>query len=200
MPTWKEITSQNPEHSQNYARRWENMIAQGHDIDGEARLVDAIAPHRGARILDAGCGQGRLGGYLAQRGHEVVGTDIDEVLIGHAKEKYPEATWYVGDLSTDPIAEDNFEVAVSAGNVMGFLAPEGRESALQHIFDAVAPGGRFLVGFGAGRGWGFDDFMDTARKVGFSAENVFESWDLLPFNEGSQFLVAFFRKPAELTF
>ncbi|WP_018295475.1 class I SAM-dependent DNA methyltransferase [Corynebacterium lubricantis] len=200
MPTWKEITSANPAHSQNYAQRWENMIAQGHDIDGEARLIDAIAPHRESRILDAGCGQGRLGGYLAQRGHQVVGTDIDEILIGVAKEKYPEGTWYVGDLSADPIAENDFEVAVSAGNVMGFLDPAGREPALQHIYDALAEDGRFIVGFGAGRGWGFDDFMDTARRVGFTAENVFESWDLKPLEEGSQFLVAFFRKPAKLSF
>lgn len=195
MATWNEIIAANPLHSENYARRWDNMVAQGHDIDGEARLIDAIAPHRGARILDAGCGQGRLGGYLAKRGHEVVGSDIDEHLISRAKEQFPEATWYVGDLSNDPIAEDNFEIAVSAGNVMGFLDPNGRESALKHIFDALKSGGRFVVGYGAGRGWGFDDFMATAQKVGFETENVFESWDLLPFNEDSQFLVAFFTKP-----
>lgn len=170
------------------------MESQGQDIHGEARLIDAVA-ERESRILDAGCGTGRLGGYLAARGHVVVGTDLDPVLIDHATTDHPDATWYVSDLSTEPIPESDFAVAVSAGNVMGFLDPQGREPALRHIYDALAGQGRFIVGFGAGRGWGFDDFIDTARRVGFTLDNVFESWDLRSFDEESTFLVAFFTKP-----
>ena len=60
----------NPNHSEMYAQRWRNFVAEGKDIDGEARLIDAMSP-RAARILDAGCGTGRVGGYLAARGHTV---------------------------------------------------------------------------------------------------------------------------------
>ena len=66
--TWKKIVDADPGHSQRYAKRWDDMVAEGVDIDGEARLIDAMAP-RGARILDAGCGQGRTGAYLHERGH-----------------------------------------------------------------------------------------------------------------------------------
>lgn len=195
MPTWKEVTTANPAHSENYARRWKMMAEQGQDIDGEARLVDALSP-RAARILDAGCGTGRLGGYLAARGHDVVGTDIDPVLIEHARRDHPDARWEVGDLSADPIPARDIDVAVSAGNVMGFLAPEGREAALRNIAGSLAVDGRFVVGFGAGRGWGFDDFIATAERVGLELENVFESWDLHPFTADSDFLVAIFRNDA----
>lgn len=195
MPTWKEVTTANPAHSENYARRWKMMAEQGQDIDGEARLVDALSP-RAARILDAGCGTGRLGGYLAARGHDVVGTDIDPVLIEHARRDHPDARWEVGDLSADPIPARDIDVAVSAGNVMGFLAPEGREAALRNIAGSLAVDGRFVVGFGAGRGWGFDDFIATAERVGLELENVFESWDLHPFTADSDFLVAIFRNGA----
>ena len=54
----------NPNHSEMYAQRWRNFVAEGKDIDGEARLIDAMSS-RAARILDAGCGTGRVGGYLA---------------------------------------------------------------------------------------------------------------------------------------
>lgn len=195
MPTWKEVTTANPAHSENYARRWKMMAEQGQDIDGEARLVDALSP-RAARILDAGCGTGRLGGYLAARGHDVVGTDIDPVLIEHARRDHPDARWEVGDLSADPVPARDIDVAVSAGNVMGFLAPEGREAALRNIAGSLAVDGRFVVGFGAGRGWGFDDFIATAERVGLELENVFESWDLHPFTADSDFLVAIFRNDA----
>lgn len=194
MATWKEVTEANPAHSENYARRWKIMESQGQDINGEARLIDAMA-ERESRILDAGCGTGRLGGYLADRGHTVVGTDLDPILIQHAEAYHPNATWYVGDLSTDPIPEGDFSLAVSAGNVMGFLVPEGREAALRHIFDALATQGRFVVGFGAGRGWNFDDFIETARGVGFTVDNLFESWDLRSYTEDSTFLVAVFSRP-----
>lgn len=184
------MTSENPQHSENYARRWQEMIDRGDDIDGEARLIDALVP-RAARILDAGCGQGRIAGYLAQRGHDVVGVDIDPVLVGHAREMYPEAAFEVADLCADPLP-GGFDLVVSAGNVMGFLDPGGRQQALEAIAAALVPGGRFVAGFGAGRGWGFDDFMATATAAGLEPENVFSTWDLRPFEEDSDFLVAIF--------
>lgn len=195
MPTWKDITSANPAHSENYAQRWKAFVAQGKDIDGEARLIDALSP-RHARILDAGCGTGRVGGYLAKRDHEVIGTDIDPILIGHAKEDFPEATWVVGDLSEDEIPAQDIDVVVCAGNVMGFLDPAGRAPALENIFRTLRPGGRLLVGFGAGRGWAFDDFLATAKEAGFEVQFCYESWDLQPFTPASDFLVAQLARPA----
>lgn len=56
------------------------MARAGDDLAGEAKLVDAMVPRR-ARILDAGCGPGRVGGALAAAGHEVVGVDVDPALI-----------------------------------------------------------------------------------------------------------------------
>src|SRR3712207_7124098 len=40
-----------------YVQRFRTLAAQGNDIVGEARLVDAMLP-RGSRVLDAGCGPG----------------------------------------------------------------------------------------------------------------------------------------------
>ncbi|WP_290221714.1 class I SAM-dependent methyltransferase [Corynebacterium confusum] len=194
MPTWKELTTANPEHSHNYARRWKLMQAQGKDINGEARLIDAMA-ERESRILDAGCGTGRVGGELVRRGHDVLGVDVDPVLIEHAEHDFPEGRWVVGDLSAEEIPETGFDLAVSAGNVMGFLAPEGREPALRHIFEALRPGGRLVTGFGAGRGWEFADFIAQAEQVGFRVDNQFSSWDLKPFGPNSAFLVAVLTRP-----
>ncbi|MCZ9308689.1 class I SAM-dependent methyltransferase [Corynebacterium uberis] len=189
MVTWKEIVDNNPQHSHNYAQRWRMFAAQGRDIVGEARLVDALAP-RNARILDAGCGTGRIGGWLAERGHTVVGTDIDPFLIEVARHDYPDARWEVGDLGHDPIPEGNFDVVVSAGNVMGFIDPRDRRAVLAALAGATAPQGRVVIGFGAGRGWDFADFLATAQDVGLHVDARFESWDLRPWGEESQFLVA----------
>ena len=60
----------------------------GQDLAGEARLVDAMVD-RGARILDAGCGPGRVGAELHARGHRVVGVDVDPMLIDAARTRPP---------------------------------------------------------------------------------------------------------------
>ena len=49
---WLRMIEQNPGHSAWYIERFRSMAAAGQDLDGEARLVDAMAPRR-ARILDA---------------------------------------------------------------------------------------------------------------------------------------------------
>lgn len=152
---WTRKVEQNPEHSQWYIDRFAAMAAAGQDLHGEARLIDAMAP-RGARILDAGCGPGRVGGELASRGHTVVGVDVDPVLIAEAARVFPDSTWLPQDLAELDLATagvgGGFDVIVCAGNVMTFLAPSTRGLVLGNLAAVLAPDGRLVVGFGAGRG------------------------------------------------
>ena len=60
------FTEFGPDHSFDYVERFRALAADGTDIDGEARFVDALLP-RGARVLDGGCGPGRVGAALAAR-------------------------------------------------------------------------------------------------------------------------------------
>ncbi len=203
--TWSEIVAADPDHSRRYAQRWESFVAQGRDIEGEARLVDAMAP-RGARILDAGCGQGRLGGYLATRGHRVLGVDIDPYLISVARDIQPGGTWKVGDLArlgevladvdADAAADEagehptgDFDVIAAAGNVLTFIDPADRGAVLEGFRDALAGGGRAVMGFGAGRGWAFDEFEADAFEAGLRVTHRFSTWNLHPFDERANFLV-----------
>ena len=75
------MITNDPQHSHRYAARWKQFAAEGRDLAGEARLIDAMAD-RGSRILDAGCGTGRVGGQLAQFGHTIVGVDLSRDLPG----------------------------------------------------------------------------------------------------------------------
>ncbi|MFC7401284.1 class I SAM-dependent methyltransferase [Citricoccus sp. GCM10030269] len=194
--TWARMVSNDPDHSRRYAERWRNLAAEGVDLDGEARLIDAVAS-RGARILDAGCGTGRVGGYLARAGHRVTGVDLDEYLIEVAREDHPEADWHVADLETLDAAalaelgeQEPFDLVFSAGNVFGFLSPGSRDDVLRHLFSLLRDGGRAVIGFGAGRGYAFGDFVDDAGRAGFQLQSRFSTWQLDPWSEESDFLVA----------
>ena len=191
--TWTEIVRDNPDHSRWYVERFRTMAAEGRDLDGEARMVDAMLD-RSSRVLDAGCGGGRLGGYLHRAGHTVVGVDIDPVLIEAAEEDHPGPTWLVGDLASLNLAERgvdaDFDVVVSAGNVMTFVDPASRVQVLRRLDQHLAADGRLVVGFGAGRGYGFDEFLEDAASVGLTPELLLASWDLRPFRDDPDFLVA----------
>ncbi|WP_182354554.1 class I SAM-dependent DNA methyltransferase [Flaviflexus huanghaiensis] len=184
---WAAVTARNPEHSANYAERWRNLERMGRDIHGEARLVDAMVD-RGAAILDAGCGTGRVGGNLAGRGHRVVGVDLDPYLIEVARADHPLAEWHVGNLADFTLASQTFDHIVSAGNVMTFLAGNERIPALRRLGDHLAPGGRMTIGFGSGRGYEFDDFEDDLSGAGLAMQSRYSSWQLDPPNDN--FLIA----------
>ena len=193
---WMQKVAADPGHSQWYIQRFRAMARAGDDLFGEARFVDAMAP-RGARILDAGCGPGRLGGYLAKAGHDVVGVDVDPALIEAAEQDYPGPRWLVGDLAeldlpARGIAEP-FDIIVSAGNVMAFLAPSTRVQVLSRLRAHVADDGRAAIGFGAYREYEFADFLNDAVDAGFAPDLLLSTWDMRPFTDDSDFLVALLR-------
>ncbi|SPM38485.1 SAM-dependent methyltransferase [Mycobacterium numidiamassiliense] len=193
---WMRKVAADPGHSDWYIERFRAMARAGDDLAGEARLVDAMAP-RGARILDAGCGPGRLGGYLATVGHHVVGVDVDPALIAAARQDYPGPRWLVGDLAELDLPArgivEPFDVIVSAGNVMAFLAPSTRGMVLNRLRAHVADDGRVAIGFGAGRDYGFAEFLGNAADAGFAPDLLLSTWDLRPFADDSDFLVAILR-------
>lgn len=193
---WMQKVAADPGHSQWYIERFRAMARAGDDLAGEARFVDAMAP-RGARILDAGCGPGRLGGYLATAGHRVVGVDVDPALIEAAEQDYPGPRWLVGDLAELDLPArgitEPFDVIVSAGNVMAFLAPSTRIQVLSRLRAHVADDGRAAIGFGAGRDYEFDEFLNDAADAGFAPDLLLSTWDVRPFTDDSDFLVALLR-------
>ncbi len=195
---WLQLIEQNPGHSAWYIERFRSMAAEGRDLDGEARFIDAMLPRR-ARVLDAGCGQGRVGGKLAELGHDVVGADIDPELVAAAAQAYPAVNWVVTDLAALDLAgagpagdgrTHEFDAVVCAGNVMTFLDPATRRSAIERLGVHLADRGRLVVGFGSGRGYEFDEFLADVATAGLREEVRLSSWDLRPFTPTSDFLVA----------
>lgn len=50
--------------------------------NGEPDLIDSVLPPR-SRVLELGCGTGRLANALARRGHEVWGVDESSAMLDH---------------------------------------------------------------------------------------------------------------------
>jgi SAM-dependent methyltransferase len=192
------VTDTDEGHSRWYVKRFRTMAADGVDLGGEARLVDAMLGP-GSRILDAGCGTGRVGAVLHGRGHHVVGVDADPVLIAAAQEDHPGPTWVVADLSElDLVAEgiaELFDAAVVAGNVLAFVAPGTEADVLRRIAAHLVPDGFALVGFGTDRGYSLEAFDTDLTAAGFAVEHRFATWDLRPWQDDAPFAVSVLRAP-----
>ena len=192
-----------------YGAHFARLIEEGVDIEGEARLVDALAP-RGGWILDAGSGMGRVGGALLARGHRVVGVDFDTEVIEQSRTTFPDlpvVASRLDALSPEMLTAAGFptayDVVVCVGNVMILLAPDTERVVLATLASLLAPDGRLLIGFAlsdapaaVSRTYPADEFVADCAAVGLEVESRFASYDLRPFTDDSTYAVHVVRRGA----
>ncbi len=167
-----------------YDRRWDELAAAGQDPHGEATFVERFAP---SRVLDAGCGTGRVARELARRGVEVVGVDVDLTMLATARAKSPELRWFEHDLASldlTPHLEPAmlFDVAVMAGNVMIFVHPGTEGVVLARVAAHVRAGGHVIAGFQLQRrGLDLATYDACATDAGLELVERWATWSLDPF-------------------
>ena len=79
---------------------------------------------------------------------------------------------------------------------MAFLAPSTRVTVLERLRAHLREGGRAVLGFGAGRDYAFDEFLEDAASAGFAPDLLLSSWDLRPSTDDSGLLVRFCVPPS----
>src|SRR5215207_9273572 len=112
--------------------------------------VAAAAPD-GARVLEVGCGPGRLSILLArEHGLDVTGLDLDPAMIERARRNAERSgngggsrpSFLVGDVSSLPFPDGSFDVVVSTLSMHHWADPT---AGLSEIGRVLRPGGRALV-------------------------------------------------------
>jgi len=64
---------------------------------------------KNSKILDLGCGNGRLFEILKEKGVSYIGIDNSKQLINLAKKKYPKAQFFVGSALNLPFKDNSFD-------------------------------------------------------------------------------------------
>src|SRR4051794_4381251 len=124
--------------------RFAALAASGADMHGEARYVDSLLSPR-SRVLDAGCGTGRVASELARRGHLVTGVDNDASMLAVAREDTA-VTWAEADLATLEL-EERFDLVLMAGNVIVFVEPGTEQQVVDRLTAHLRPGGLLVSGW-----------------------------------------------------
>ncbi|KRE41539.1 class I SAM-dependent methyltransferase [Knoellia sp. Soil729] len=177
-----------------YGPRFAALVASGEDVDGEARLADALSP-RAARILDVGAGMGRVTAGLRARGHDVIGIEPDATLVLQAESTYPGIGLLpldVLELSSETLeahgAPTAYDLVVAVGNVFILLAEETEVRALTTLRALLSPGGRMLIGFhltagpGGSRTYPPEEFVRDVATAGLQVDLRAGSYELHPAN------------------
>lgn len=196
---WEEtVTGERWDH---YVDRFDRLVAQGDDLEGEARFIDALAP-RGARILDGGAGTGRVAAALTRMGHLTIGVDRDAGLLEHARANHPGVPFLTSDLLeidaavlADEGFADPFDIVALPGNVLVYVAPGTERDVLRTAYTLLVPDGRLVVGFATDREYAVADLDADLTAVGFMLEHRFATWHLGPWVDGAEWQVSVARRP-----
>ncbi|GAE29956.1 class I SAM-dependent methyltransferase [Alkalihalobacillus hemicellulosilyticus] len=107
-------------------------------------LVELLAPKKGEKILDIGCGTGDLAYKLNKHGADVIGVDKSANMIHQALKKYPHIPFNVKDV-VKLTYENEFNAVFSNATLHWEKKPK---QALNCIYHSLKPGGRFVAEFG----------------------------------------------------
>jgi SAM-dependent methyltransferase len=186
-----------------YDERFRELEARGVDVHGEAACLEALlrSEHESetpsdapARVLDAGCGTGRVAIELAARGFDVVGVDLDPVMLDAARLKAPTIEWVLGDLAQLRLRRE-FDAAVLAGNVMLFVGPGTEADVLARVAAHVVPGGLVVAGFQLSGRLALDDYDAAAEHAALELIARYSTWDREPY-AGGDYAVSVHRRLA----
>lgn len=95
------------------------------DIDDAARFFLSLAEGCGSRVLDLGCGVGRLAIPLARRGKVVTGIDRSPAMLAYAATKAASlpVTWVEGDFRSYDLRRE-FDLIIACGHAFQALLTE----------------------------------------------------------------------------
>lgn len=177
-----------------YAARLAERAATGASMHGEADRVELVLGGHHGRVLDAGCGTGRVAIELARRGHDVVGVDLDDSMLAVARRDGPDVSWVQVDLAaldTVDLGED-FDVVVCAGNVVPLLADGTEPAAVAAMATRLVPGGALVCGFGLDAAHlplddapvGLHEYDAWCADAGLVLAERHATWEGAPYDDG----------------
>ena len=139
------------EHVRDYwARRWDEVPADAsmenknvYPLKYSEMIIDSLDN----RILEAGCGAGRILRYYKDMGYNIVGFDFIKGAIEKLKRVDPELNVEVGDITHLSFKNDSFSCVLAFG--LFHSLENDLHQAIQETHRVLEPGGKICASFRA---------------------------------------------------
>ena len=180
---------------------WRKAIPPEHTAAEAEFLIKTLNCDRGAHVLDAPCGNGRLSFELAQRGYRVTGIDISQEFINEARTKAavespynaagsavarasregetPVPQFILGDMRTIE-GEALYDGSFCFGNSFGFMEYADMGKFLSGMARALKPAARFVLNTGMAAESVLPDFEEqSCHEIGDMSIEIKERYDAI---------------------
>ncbi|GAA2097449.1 class I SAM-dependent methyltransferase [Streptomyces albiaxialis] len=146
-----------------------------------AAFADSVRDAGGGPVAELGCGPGQTTAHLRGLGLDAFGVDLSPVMIGLAREAYPELRFEVGSMDALDLPDGTLSGVLSWYSVI-HAAPEDIPGYVAEFRRVLAPGGHLLLAFFESEGgpvtpfdhkvttayrWPVDEMAGIAREAGF---------------------------------
>ena len=123
------------------------------DMEQLHKLIEVTQPGPNSRVLDLGCGDGRIAEYISDvTGAHVTGLDFIPAAIGHAQQrtaaKVDRLHFRVGDINALDLPSAAFDIIVSIDTI---YFSEDYACTIRQLIDALRPGGQLAIFYAHGR-------------------------------------------------
>lgn len=114
-------------------------------IPAEAVMLARHGATLTGRVLELGCGTGRLTRVLAGLAHELRALDVSPRMVEACRANVPRASVAVGDLrDLSGLPDASADAIVASANVLDVLGDADRQRTLAELARVLAPGGVLL--------------------------------------------------------
>ncbi|MFE5402786.1 class I SAM-dependent DNA methyltransferase [Streptomyces sp. NPDC056580] len=147
-----------------------------------AAFAEAVRAAGAGPVAELGCGPGPVTAHLRDLGLDVFGVDLSPVMIGLARETYPDLRFEVGSMDALDLADGRLQGIVSWYSVI-HAAPRDVPPYLAEFRRVLASDGTLLLAFFESEGepvtafdhkvttayrWPIDDLAGLAGEAGFT--------------------------------
>ncbi len=147
-------------------------IAFGWDPAGEIHRLVGLCASPPRRVLELGCGTGRLLGAFAARGVAGVGIELSRAMVDYARGQLPDGVEvHLGDMSRCPLPGSFDLVYASANTLRHLVEDDDLRRLLRRVADWIRPDGTFVVDLELGRAH-FDSEIGRANTWTNSRDGV----------------------------
>ena len=143
-----------------------------------ADAIEGLGIKKDDKVLDLGCGNGRLFEALEKYDIDYYGLDISEELVKIAKKTYPKGNFIASDLLKTPYKDNEFDVIVSIATLHHIPSKKLRREALKEVYRITKQGGKILISI-----WYFWNKPNYLGKILKSAIKRFYQKDNLEFGD-----------------
>lgn len=162
-----------------WQKRWDDTPADDGGLDLQrypGRYAEWAVSRTRGRILEAGCGAGRVLINYHERGREIVGIDFISEALRKIYQAHPDIPLATSDICRLPFAGDAFEAVLAFG--LYHSLETGIDKALAETYRVMQPGGLLVASMRVDNIQNrVTDFIED-RKQSKGAEKRFHKWNM----------------------